>query len=137
MIEPKEVIIDEKVFILSKFPAVAGREIVVNYPISGLPKIGDYKRNEEIMLKLMAYVAVPHANGQPLKLSNQVMVDQHVKSWETLGKLEYAMLEYNCSFLQRGRISTFFDDLAQKLPAWTIKMLTDLSVRLSPKEKQP
>ena len=58
MIEAKTVTIDDKEFIISKFPAVAGREIIAKYPFSSLPKLGDYKINEETMLKLMHYVAV-------------------------------------------------------------------------------
>lgn len=64
MLEPieKEIPLPDggtKTFILSKFPAIAGREIVTQYPTTGAPKIGDYKTNEALMLKLMAYVAVP------------------------------------------------------------------------------
>lgn len=125
MIEPKETIIDNRCFILSKFPAVAGREIITQYPLSGLPKLGEYKANEEIMLKLMSYVAIPTGNGQSLNLTTRVLVDNHVGSWETLAKIEMAMMEYNCSFFQNGRISTFFEDIARKLPSWITKMLTD------------
>ena len=50
--------IDDKEFMLSKFPAVAGSEIIAKYPLSGLPKLGDYKVNEETMLKINVIVAV-------------------------------------------------------------------------------
>ena len=47
MIQPREITIadqdgKERRYILSKFPAVEGREIVAKYPISALPKLGDY-----------------------------------------------------------------------------------------------
>jgi hypothetical protein len=139
MIEPKPISIKnpdgtESNFILSKFPAVAGREIVVKYPLSGMPKLGDYAVNEETMLKLMAYVAVDHANG-PIQLSTRALIDNHVKSWETLGKLEIAMMEYNCSFFANGRVSTFFDGIAQKLPTLIQKILMDSLRQLSEKNK--
>ena len=134
MIEPKLVVIDGKEFVLSKFPAIAGREIIAKYPLSGLPKIGDYNTNEETMLKLMSYVAV-NAGDVPIMLSTRGLVDNHAGSWETLAKIEVAMMEYNCSFFQNGRISTFFDDFAQKLPAWISQMLTDLSAQLLLREK--
>lgn len=137
MIEPKEILINGKTFILSKFPAIAGREIVAKYPLSGMPKLGDYKVNEETMLKLMAYVAVPIDPVKPLLLSSRALIDNHVDSWETLAQIEIAMLEYNCSFFQDGRISTFLDDIAQKLPTWITKMWTALSVQSSQTEKQP
>lgn len=136
MIEPKIVNIDGKEFILSKFPAVAGREIIAKYPLSGMPKLGDYQVNEETMLKLMSYVGVQMGDA-PLMLSTRGLVDNHTGGWETLAKIEIAMMEYNCSFFQNGRISTFFDDIAQKLPQWISKMLTALSEQSLPKEKQP
>ena len=136
MIEPKVVVIDGKEFILSKFPAVAGREIIAKYPLSGLPKLGDYQLNEETMLKLMSYVAVKIGDA-PIQLSTRGLVDNHAGSWETLAKIEVSMMEYNCSFFQNGRISTFFDDFAQKLPAWISQMLMGLSEQLLQREKQP
>lgn len=137
MLEEKEIDIEGKTFIISKMPALAGREICTQYPISATPKLGDYKTNEAIMLKLMAFVAVPMENGIPLPLSNRALIDNHVPSWEVLLKLEWTMLEYNTSFFRDGRASTFFDDLAQKLPRWASKMLMGFSEQLSQKEKRP
>ena len=136
MIEPIEKEIDGKTYIISKFPAVAGREIVAKYPLSGMPKLGDYAVNEETMLKLMKYVCVITPSGQ-LALSSKDLIDNHIQSWETLARLEWTMLEYNCSFFRDGRISSFFRDFLQKLPAWISKTLTGLSVPLSPVDLQP
>lgn len=134
LIEPKEITIDERQFILSKFPAVSGREILAKYPTSSLPKLGDYKVSEETMLKLMAYVAVPTGDSS-IRLSTVALVNNHVGSWETLLKVEWAMLEYNCSFFQNGRISSFLNDSVQKAPAWISKILTALSEQSSRPEK--
>jgi hypothetical protein len=141
MLEPKPISIKnpdgtESSYLLSKFPAIAGREIVAKYPLSAAPKLGDYAVNEETMLKLMAYVAIPTAND-PIQLTTRALVDNHVKSWETLAKLEIAMMEYNCSFFANGRVSTFFDGIAQKLPTLIQKILTDSLRQLSEKSKQP
>ena len=35
----------ERTYILSKFPAVQGREIISKYPLSAMPKLGDYAVN--------------------------------------------------------------------------------------------
>jgi hypothetical protein len=137
MIEPKEEEIDGKIYILSKFPAIAGREIIAKYPISILPKIGDYQVSEETMLKLMCYVGIPRKDSQPLMLTTKVLIDNHVKDWEVLLKIESLMMEYNCSFFRNGRISTFFQDVAQNIPAWISKMLMALSEQLSQKVKPP
>jgi len=134
LIDPKQIEIDEKQFIISKFPAVAGREIISKYPLSAVPKLGDYAVNEETMLKLMAYVAV-EKDGRTMGLSNKALIDNHVGSWETLAKIEMAMLEYNCSFFQNGRISRFFDDIAQNIPQWISKTLMALSAQSSQVEK--
>lgn len=124
MIDPKEVEIDGKVYVLTKFPAVAGREIVAKYPLSAIPKLGDYAVNEETMLKLMCYVGVPREGKEPLMLTTRALVDNHVPSWETLAKIEMAMLERSCSFFANGRGSTFFEAIAQKAQAFLTQTLT-------------
>lgn len=137
MIEPKEIEIDGKKFVISKFPAIAGREIVAKYIPSIMPKLGDYKVNEETMFKMMKYVGVILDNKpDPLMLTTQAVIDNHVKDWEMLAKIEIALVEYNCSFFLSGRISNFLEDTAQKIPAWIIKTLTLLSQLSSKAEKQ-
>lgn len=142
MIQPKEITIktqagDEKEFILSKFPATVGREIFCKYPLSGLPKLGDYAVNEETMLKLMAHVCVRTDSGIDLPLKTRALVDNHIPDWETLVKLEYAMLEYNGSFFGNGKVSGFLDLMTSKVPELTSKILTALSAQSSRAEKQP
>ena len=126
-----------KIFLISKFPAVAGREIIAQYPVSGMPKLGDYKVNEEIMLKLMSFVAVQPAEGPQLVLNSRSLIDNHVPDWETLARLEWAMMEYNCSFFRDGKVSNFLDDLIAKLPASIISILTPLFEQSSPKNQPP
>lgn len=130
MIEPKEIEIDGKKFTLSKFPAIAGRKIIASYPMSSLPKLGDYQANEEAMLLLMSYVS-----KGTLRLSTRELIDNHVGGWETLAKLEIAMLEYNCSFLASGRISGFLDGITSQLPELITKILILFSQSSLPKEK--
>lgn len=141
MIEPKEIHIETqagetRAYILSKFPAVQGREIIAKYPLSAVPKLGDYAVNEETMLKLMAFVAVPRPEGAPLQLTTRGLVDNHVPDWETLARIEMAMLEYNCSFFANGKGSTFFDAITAKAQAFLSRTLTDLSGQLSQKGKR-
>lgn len=142
LLEAKEITVKtgagaDKAFIISKFPAIAGREIVAKYPLSGMPKLGDYAVNEETMIKLMGFVAVNiPGTDAPLTLSTRTLIDNHVPDWETLAKLEIAMLEYNCSFFGNGRASTFFEGIAQKLPSLITKILTDSLQQLSVKNKQ-
>ena len=141
MLEPKEVTIEtqkgeKRVYVLSKFPAVQGREIIAKYPLSAMPKLGDYAVNEETMLKLMAFVGVPRAEGGPLLLSTRGLVDNHVPDWETLARIEVAMMEYNVSFFGNGKGSTFLEAITKKAQAFLSQTLMDLSGQSSPKGKQ-
>ena len=140
MIEPKEVEIqtqngETKRFIISKFPAIQGREIIVKYPLSGMPKLGDYQVNEETMLKLMSFVAIPTDNGQ-IQLTTKALIDNHCGDWETLARIEMEMLQYNCSFFRKGIISNFSERLMENIPVIAQKILTLLSPVLSKQNKR-
>lgn len=115
---------DEKTFFISRLPAVQGREIVAKYPMSALPKVGDYAVNEETMLKLVSFVAVEKPDG--LRLTTRALVDNHVSDWEMLFQLEKAMLAYNTSFFGNGKTWDFFGNIGQSLKAFLISTLTDL-----------
>ncbi len=133
LLEPKEITLktmagEDLTYILSKFPAIAGREIVSQYPISAVPKLGDYKTNEALMLKIMSFVAVSADNGE-LRLSTAALVDNHVPDYETLIKIEFHMMDYNTSFFSSGKVSTFLSNVEDKAAAWITKTLMDLSER--------
>lgn len=136
IIDPKEVNVltqkgEHKTFILSKFPAIVGREIFIKYPISGIPKIGDYEVSKETMLKLMSYVHVPLEGGSTIALKTEALVNNHIPDWETLVKIEYLMLEYNGSFFTNGKVSGLLSTLMSKLPELSTKILTALSAQSS------
>ena len=142
MIQPKEMRIETqsgetRTYVLSKFPAVQGREIVAKYPLSAMPKLGDYEVNEQTMMKLMAFVGIPRDSGEPLMLTTRGLLDNHVPDWETLAKIEFAMLEYNCSFFGNGKGSGFLSAITAKAQAFLSKTLMDLSGQSSRKGKQP
>lgn len=142
LIQPKPVTIttmagEQREYILSKFPAIAGREIIVKYPLSSMPKLGDYAISEETMLKLMAFVAVPLENGGQLALTTKALVNNHVPDWETLAKIEVEMLEYNTSFFSIGKISKGLKGFEGTLQASVTRILTDLLARSSAAKKPP
>lgn len=125
-------------FVLTKFPATVGREIVAKYPVSNLPKLGDYGVSEATMLKLMSYVGVRlDGRDEPMMLTSRALVDNHAGDWETLARLEWAMLEYNCSFFANGLSSDTLAGLVEKARPWISQMLTALSEQSSPAAKQP
>lgn len=139
--EPLEIQIEDKKFIISKYPAVAGRQIVSQFISGGLPKVGCYALNEEMMLKSMSYVARVNANGSTTVLSNQDLIDNHVvstdSSWEMLIKLEGKMLEYNCAFFRNGWISNLLETFTQNIPKSISKILKDSLAPSSPQDTPP
>ena len=142
LLQPKEVPIEtqtgeKRVYVLSKFPAIQGREIVAKYPLSAMPKLGDYAVNEETMLKLMAFVAVPRESGEPLQLTTRGLIDNHVPDWETLARIEIAMMDYNVSFFGNGKGSTFLEAITAKAQAFLSQTLMGLLAQSSEKGKQP
>ena len=103
MIEPKNIEMDGRKYIISKFPTVQGFEIVSQYPLAAMPKLGDYEKLKPIMLKLTAFIGVPLDTGVPLMLVTEELINNHVPSWETWAKLQWQMMEYNCSFFKTAR----------------------------------
>lgn len=128
LLEPKAVDIETaagptKRFIISKFPAIPGREILTQYPVTAAPKVGEYQANEALMLKLMAYVAVEHDDGSQQRLTNAALVNNHVPDPECLMRLEWAMLEYNCSFFAKGKLSDILARMGQQFMSSIIETL--------------
>jgi len=117
---------EDVTYFISRFPAVQGREIIVNYPITAVPKVGNYKVNEEIMLKLMSFVETTKSDGTRVRLNSRTLVDNFVPDWETLGRIEVAMIEYNCSFFRGGLNSDFLESISQKAVTWITQTLIPL-----------
>lgn len=140
MLEPKEITLkdqsgNERTYMISKFPAIAGREIVTKYPVSNVPKLGEYQVSEEIMVKAMSFVAAVGADGHETRLTTRALIDNHVPDWETLARLEWAVLEYNVSFFGNGLNSAFFESISQKAVAWISSTLMPLLEQSSRTEK--
>lgn len=121
----------EKTFIISRLPATVAREVVAKYPTSALPKIGDYQVSEDVMLKMMQYVAVVLEDGTELRLSTKSLVDNHVEDVVQLLRLEYLMLEENTGFFGKGGSSGFLDSLLKKVLKSIMPTLTPLLQQLS------
>jgi hypothetical protein len=141
MIKPKRIQVeaaDGEVLevIISRFPAMTGREIIAQYPTSMVPKIGDYKVNEAMLLKIMAHVAIVKGERE-ITLENRTLIDNHVPDWEALAKIEMAIMEYNCSFFGNGKVSGFLEGITEKAQTLIIKILTDLQAPSSQTAKPP
>lgn len=126
LLEPKELELAGKTFVLSKFPAIQGRKIITQYPVTGLPEKagGNYSTNEDLMVEVMSRVGVKLDDGEVLVLSSRTLIDNHVPGFEVLMKLEWAMMEYNCSFFRNGSLSSLVERLIAKLPGLISQTLT-------------
>lgn len=137
LLQPEEISINGITYRIGKFPAVAGREIISKYPMSNMPKIGEYQASEEVMLKLMSYVERVLPDGTFIRLSTKALVDNHIADWETLTKLEWASLHHNCSFFQNGKALNFLNELKSLAGQKITEILMTLSGNLSQQKQQP
>jgi len=131
-IKPKEIQITDldgevKTFIVSRFPATVGREILAKYPVANTPKLGDYGVSTDAMKLLMKYVAVPREDGNHLPLSTNDLINNHVPDGQTLIKLEFEMLRYNTDFFGKGSSQDLVGSLIRKyLPLITSTLMDSL-----------
>lgn len=116
-IEVKDIDGELHKFIISRLPAVVGREILAKYIGGTMPKIGDYKDNHESMLKMMKYIAKPLEDGTLIKLETSSLIDNHVPDSECLLRLEIEMLRHNTSFFGNAGSSNLLDFLLSKIKA--------------------
>lgn len=135
---PKSVMIKgydgtEKEFIIDKFPATVGVEILAKGSLSALPKVGEYPVFDETMLKALSFVAVPTDTGM-IWLSTRALVDNHIPDAESIMRLLVELGQYNYSFFQYGTLSTFFGALGQKVLVWITKTLIPSLAQSLPKD---
>lgn len=124
-------------YYISNFDAVRGREIISQYPMTAVPKFGEYEQNEKLLFKLMGYVAIKQPNGEFLRLETEALVNNHVPDWETLAKIEMAMMNKNCSFFRNGRSWDFLENIAQIFLKKASEMLTRSSEQSLQAERPP
>lgn len=129
LIEPKEFKITdrkgrERTYILSQIPATYSREIVAQWTVNALPKIGDYAVNHEMMMKIMSYVGVPNG-GSTIRLSSRELVDNHVPDLFVLEMLEKEMAQYNWDFFLGEELSNLKERFIRIFSIWLTQILTD------------
>ena len=141
MLEPKRVNIKcmdggEREYVISKFPALAGREIITQYLPTAMPKVGQYAANEELLLKMMAFVAAVSADGTETRLTTRALVDNHVPDYEALMRLEAEMLGYNSTVFQTAARFLSSGGIEARAAEWISRTLTALSQQSSEKGSQ-
>ena len=118
---------------ISRLPALTGREIIAKYPLSSIPKVGDYATNEETMLKMMSYVEAYKSDGTKILLNTMALINNHIPDGQTLLKAEWEMLKYNTDFLDKLGKSGIIDRLMAKIPTLAQSILTQSLKSLSKK----
>ncbi|CUU68099.1 Uncharacterised protein [Campylobacter hyointestinalis subsp. hyointestinalis] len=124
----------EQTFIISRLNAMLGREVIAKYPLSSMPKIGDYETNKDTMLKLISHTQKVLSDGTKITLNSEALINNHITDGETLMKLEYEMLKYNISFLANGSIQKLAQKIKEILPNIATRILSQ-SLRSSFQKK--
>jgi hypothetical protein len=132
LLEPKRVTVKamdgtEREYIISKFPALAGRKIITQYLPTAMPKVGEYGANEALLIEMMAFVAVITPDGGELRLTTRGLIDNHVPDYEALMRLEVAMMNYNSSVFQNVVRLISSGGIEARAAAWITQTLTRLS----------
>ncbi len=137
LIEPKDVQIDGKTFVISKLPATVAVEIMMRSAGNAIPKAGDFATIEAMMLKTMCYVAIKRAGIPDLTLSSRELIDNHCPNWTTYMKVLEGMRGYNNLFLIQENLLTFLERIIATLPAKIRSILTPESQPLSTPSSLP
>jgi len=102
-------------FNIGRIPAIDGREILVGYPSSLIPKVGEYKENQALMIKLLSFVEGFNADDEPIALNNYHVINTYVTDTTTLMLLEKEMFAYNFPFLKFEKSKGLLSSMASKL----------------------
>lgn len=124
LLEPKEIQVDGKSFIISKLPATVAVEIMMRSAGNAIPKAGDFAIIESMMLKTMCYVAIKRAGIPDLILNSRELIDNHCPNWTTYMKVLEEMRGYNNLFLVSENLLTFLERVMAMLPAKIRAILT-------------
>lgn len=133
--EVKLLEIAEHRYRISKMNVFDAREIAMTYPMSLTPKLGDYKKNEELFRLLMRYVEV-NVGNQWVKLENDELIRQHVPPMASF-ELEKEVIDLTTGFFSSGKLQDFTVNLVQFLLQNLIAMLMESLEPSLPKGKQP
>lgn len=140
-ISKKEIQIQGKTFVISKFPAFDYIEINAKLLPNSLPKIGDIDKCLDALLMVSKFCAVKVNETEFLVLSTKSLINNHFASFEYPGEawseLILQIFGYNNSFFQDGKFPSFFQDLAENLQEKITVILTNCLGRLSHQVRQP
>lgn len=138
MIKPKEITVvdidgDEKKYIITRFPATVGMEILYRLPSSGIPKIGDFGELKEVRDDIFKYVYAVTENGE-IALTTKALIDNHITDGETAYRIMGSMLSYNYQSVSKLMSGSLISSMSEKVLSVARKLLTELSPQSSEKK---
>lgn len=142
-IEPKEIQIDGKTFVIHKIPAVTAIKVMVRFSQGIVPALGKFEDAEDMMVEIMKYVAIKRkdkATNKPLPdlfLGSKDLIDNHCVDYKTYLSVLGEIVKYNEFFFLNGNTQDFSVLITQTLPAKLCKILNLLSPSLSPNATPP
>ena len=137
LIEPKDISVNGKTFVIHKLPATVAIEVMMRSAGGAIPKAGDFATVEAMMIKTMNYVVIRRSGQSDLRLGSKEMIDNHCVDYKTYLTVLEEIRQYNQLFGIAGSLSDFCANLIRMLPAKLASMLTQPSPASSTPEAQP
>ena len=132
-IEPKEIQVNGKTFVIHKLPATVAVEVMARSIGNMVPKAGEFEIVEAMMIKTMSYASVRRPGLDDLPLNSREMIDNHCVDHKTYLAVLEEVRQYSCLFGVAGSILTFCENVIAMLPAKIRSMLTlESPVSLTP-----
>ena len=140
LIKPRDITIAdldgvERHYRISRFPAIAGLEIIAKVPSNIATLSKQLPHLKELVSQMCKYVAIdaPTEDGgtHEITLSTQALIDNHVPDGETLLRLLFELMRYNTSFFGSADQS-ILDYLVGRLAASLPKIIQTLTPLLQP-----
>lgn len=104
MLEPKEITVDNKKYLIHKFPAMQGILLVGRVPNAMAITLENLEESKSVWNEVFSYVAVPiaHSNNAPLFLTTDELINNHVRGWKQMTEIFREIMRYNDGFLPGG-----------------------------------
>ena len=128
LLKPKQIEINGQEFVIGKFNAYDGEEIIGKLLIKAIDQLKDFTGFQEVCNKMLSYAAVRTEKGY-LRIINKSVGEGHIQDWETKLELQGQLTEYNCSFLPEGTVSNFLKTFRQESHTLIIETLARSSVQ--------
>lgn len=157
MRQEKEVQIDNKTFKIKEVPPIEAqkyklielnarryrvnqmdvfdnRRVCMTYPLNLIPKVGEYKENEDMFRLLMKYVEV-EIQGRWVRLDNDELIRQNVSPMACF-ELEKEVIDLTTGFFSSGKLQDYTRDIVDTVLRNVIITLMNSLEQSSQAEKQ-